>query len=66
VKEAENGGGLEKASSEVDMDESRLRGGGGGIVVGPLFVTGERDSKLRGLPNVGAAGPPDDGVIRLA
>lgn len=67
MKEAENGGGLEKASSEVDIDDSRLRGGGGGIVVGPLFVTGERDSKLRGLPNDGgAAAPPDDGVIRLA
>lgn len=60
---------MEKASSEVDMDESRLSGGGGGIVDGPLFTTGERDSKLRGLPNVGAAVPPalpDDGVIRLA
>jgi len=51
------------------MDESRLSGGGGGIVVGPLFAAGERDSKLRGLPNAGAAAgppaPPNDGVTRL-
>jgi len=68
-KEAENGGGFENASSEVDMDERRLRGGGGGIVVGPLLATsaaGERDSKLRGLPNAGAAVPPNDGVTLLA
>jgi len=64
-KEAENGGGFENASSEVDMDDRRLSGGGGGIVVGPLFA-GEGDSKLRGLPNVGAALALNDGVTRLA
>lgn len=56
---------MENASSEVDIDESRLSGGGGGIVVGPLFTAGERDSKLRGLLNAGAAAvPPNDGVTR--
>ena len=68
-KEAENGGGFENASSEVDMDDRRLSGGGGGIFVGTLLATsaaGERDSKLRGLPNVGGAVPPNDGVTRLA
>jgi len=46
------------------MDESRLSGGGGGIDVGPLLAAGDRDSKLRGLPNVGgaAAEPQYDGV----
>ena len=51
------------------MDDRRLSGGGGGIVVGPLLATnaaGERDSKLRGLPNAGAAVPLNDGVTRLA
>jgi len=58
---------LENASREVDIDDSRLSGGGGGIVVGPLFATrtaGERVSKLRGLPNAGAALPLNDGVTR--